>query len=330
MSEYISSFITGFDEVIKRALPLLLKGVKIIAVYDGLIHYSYKGNPQFIKDIIFFNNSFRVIKKYRGSDLEFSKMVSRVEVQNKPRTQRMSTFRVRFLLENQFSKVDRQITALAEKKVCKETGMFVDRVNPQHEFWYIIRSENVGFYVELLRKRKTTEKTLNKGELRPEFAFLMCVFANIRNSDVICDPFAGYGAISQQLLENFTVNYLYVNDIDKTLVGRLKKLPQLQKDGVTILCEDALQLHSIKDNSIDIVITDPPWGYYEQIEDITFFYTKMIQNFRRILKPQGKAVVLSARKTELIVASQNEHIRIVKQIDTLVNGKKAAIFYIQF
>lgn len=307
-----------------------MKGAQIISVYDGLIHYSYKGNPKFINDIIFFNNSFRVIKTYRGNNLTFSNMVSQDEIQNHQKTHKPSTFRVRFSLKNQFSKVDKKITLLAEKNICKMTGMSVNRVNPQHEFWYIIRSENVGFYGELLRKRKTTEKNLNKGELRPEFAFLMCMFANIQNSDVICDPFAGYGAITHQLLDKFNMHHLYINDIDKTLVERLKKLHQSKNECITIMCEDALQLHSLKDKSIDIIITDPPWGYYEEIKDITLFYTKMFQNFRRILKFQGKAIVLSARKTELITASQNEHVKIVKQLDTLVNGKKAAIFYIQF
>lgn len=54
---------------------------------------------------------------------------------------------------------------------------------------------NIGFFGKLLRKRKITEKTLHKGELRPEFALLMCAFAGIKQNEILCDPFAGYGSI---------------------------------------------------------------------------------------------------------------------------------------
>ena len=45
MNEYISSFTTGFGSVIRRALALSLPGAETIAVYDGLVHYSYDGDP---------------------------------------------------------------------------------------------------------------------------------------------------------------------------------------------------------------------------------------------------------------------------------------------
>ena len=74
-------------------------------------------------------------------------------------------FRVRFSKENQFVKVGKQTTLAAEKLISGKTDMRVDRVNPQNEYWFIIRRENIGFFGKLLRKRKTTEKALHKGEL---------------------------------------------------------------------------------------------------------------------------------------------------------------------
>ena len=56
----------------------------------------------------------------------------------------------------------------------------------------------------------------------------------------------------------------------------------------------------------------------------------MFRSFKRILKAEGRAVVLSARKNEVITAVKNENGYIVKQINTLINGNKGGVFMIQF
>ncbi len=226
MAKYISSFITGFDSVIGAAMTRLLPGVKIINVYDGLVYYSYSGNAQNINRLSFFNNSFLVYKVYKGSSLSFDKMVSQASIPV-DRGERPGTFRVRFSKENQFTKVGKQTAFAAEKIISSKNKMKVDRVNPQSEYWFIIRSENIGFFGKLLRKRKITEKTLHKGELRPEFAFLMCAFAGIKHNEIICDPFAGYGAIPIQAVQSHGIEKIYVYDNDKNLVDRLNNIETL-------------------------------------------------------------------------------------------------------
>lgn len=56
----------------------------------------------------------------------------------------------------------------------------------------------------------------------------------------------------------------------------------------------------------------------------------MLRSFRRILRDDGRVVVLSARKNEIAAAIRQEGGTIVKHIDTLVNGKKAGIYMIRF
>ena len=165
MNEYISTFTTGFSEVIRRALTSSLPGCSIIAVYDGLIYYHYSGNPSDICAISYLNNSFHVIKKFQGDSLNFPCMAR--EITRKPLRPalRKGSFRVRFSRENRFEKVDDQIVSNVERAICRNCGMTVDRVNPQQEFWFIIRRENVGFFCQLLLKRQHTEKNLKKGRV---------------------------------------------------------------------------------------------------------------------------------------------------------------------
>ena len=91
---------------------------------------------------------------------------------------------------------------------------------------------------------------------------------------------------------------------------------------------DAMKLSHIEDKSISLVITDPPWGYFEEIPDITGFYTEMFKSFNRVLSDNGRLVILSARKEELEQTAAANGFIIKNSLHTLVNGKKAGVYFI--
>lgn len=327
-SEYISSFTTGFREIATRAFPALLPGADVLRVYDGLIYYSYLGSHMNINSVPCFNNSYCVLRFFEGKSLSFPRMVKEIESRELRYPVPKGTFRVRFSKGNQFAGVDRQLSLRAESAVAKSSHLKLDRLNPATELWYVIRDEGFGFYGQLLRKRALTEKNLQPGELRPEFAYLMCLCGQPTKQSVILDPFAGYGAIPAQIARHFQFEKLYASDIDPDKARALKKaLPA----NVRIFREDALRLAGITDRSIDLIITDPPWGYYEQIGDIALFYEAMLKAFGRVLRQDGKIVLLSARKEEFTQAIEKTGIFAIETtIHTLVNGKKAGVYMLSF
>lgn len=66
MAEYISTFTTGFSDVIPEVIIKLLPGAKVLKVYDGLVNYYYNGKEGEIEKVLVFNNTFLVIRKYQG------------------------------------------------------------------------------------------------------------------------------------------------------------------------------------------------------------------------------------------------------------------------
>jgi tRNA G10 N-methylase Trm11 len=192
----------------------------------------------------------------------------------------------------------------------------------------MIRSENIGFFCQLLKKRTFTEKNLNKGELRPELAFLLCSFAKIEKGDLVCDPFAGFGSIPIQAKQHFAFQHFFVNDIDQDKMNRLKN--RLQTDMISISYLDITHLKNIGVQSLDKIITDPPWGYYENISDIVMFYKNMFRSFSECLSDDGQMIILSARKQEMEQAAEEARVDILEKINTLVNGKKASVYRLQF
>ncbi|MCQ2593242.1 MAG: methyltransferase [Treponema sp.] len=82
----------------------------------------------------------------------------------------------------------------------------------------------------------------------------------------------------------------------------------------------------LQEKPLDFVITDPPWGFYEEIGDIKDFYEKMFDSLKKVLKKEGQIIILSARKEEIESVAEKCSFVITDSIHTLVNGKKAALY----
>ena len=329
MAEFISTFTTGFKEIIQEDFPKRLPGAKIISIYDGLVHYQFAGNSREIEKIIYFNNTFFIFKTIRGKNINFQALVNEVCNSKKYFLINKGTFRVRFSKENQFAKVEKNIAKRAEDDILRNSKLKLDRLSPSTEIWYAVRSEGFAFCGQLLYKREFTEKNLNKGELRPELAYLICCFAEVSKNDVILEPFCGYGAIPFSLAKYFSFSALNVFDIDDAKIQKLKDDGRLKKENIKISCDDAFLLSDIADSSVSLVITDPPWGLFEDVGDISLFYEKMLRSFLRVLKKDGRIVILTARKEEFEKSAEKNGFVIKKSVHTLVNGKKTALYYLE-
>lgn len=327
MTEYISTFITGFGEEVRRALEEGPLHAQVLRLYDGLVHYRYEGDWHRLTHTLYLNNTFSLLQFFPEAPSTFEKMVAATCQRRHRFLLDTGSYRVRFSRANQFAKVERSFSLQAERHVAGCSRLRLDRVNPQTEVWYILRSEGVGFYGQLLHKREATEKNLQAGELRPEFAYLLCSCARFTPQMRVCDPFCGYGAIPRQLLESFHLREVLAFDNDPQKIERLKKSMLAKKHrGLLLKTADALALSGTADGSLDAVITDPPWGYYEQITDIAGFYRQMLRELDRVLGPQGQLILLSARKAEYMQALESSAFQCTRRIDTLVNGKKAGVF----
>ncbi|MDR0288189.1 MAG: hypothetical protein LBI03_10870 [Clostridiales bacterium] len=267
--------------------------------------------------------TFFVISTFSENNLSFEKMADMVSKMHFRPLCRDVSFRVRFSKENQFAKVAKKAVALAEESIVKNCGLKIDRLNPDTEFWFIIRRENIGFFGQLLKKRVATEKNLHKGELRPELAYLLCCCGNFTSHSVICDPFAGYGSIPRQIQLHFKFAKMYVNDLNKECVDYLNSFGE--NPNIIVSCADALHMAHIPPKSVDLIISDPPWGFYDRVGDITEFYCLALCEFKRIMKDNGSIVLLSGAPSELLNAAEKAFIT-PSYFNVLVNGKKAGVF----
>ncbi len=86
-------------------------------------------------------------------------------------------------------------------------------------------------------------------------------------------------------------------------------------------------MKSFDNNFITKIVTDPPWGLYENIENIESFYSAMIKELVRVLKPKGIIVLLTARKDEFEkILSKQKNLELLEKYEILVSGKKSGIY----
>ncbi len=339
MRLYYSTFIPGLGQPVKQALEATLPDAKIALLLDGLIAFESNANSNLIQDLPFVTNSFYVIKSFPRasatiSDLAMNIVDDRSLRMNLPLPHHpRNTFRIVTSEANQLVQIDNAIMQTIEQRVSGKTGLRPNRAKPDFEFWLSQRSEGYGFFAFRLSHHKAYDKTLQKGELRPELANILCRLSEPMPNELFLDPFCGSGAIPIQRAKFFPKGLVIASDIDEQRVSSLKariKELQLTKRAV-VRRADALNLERYEAGSIHKIVTDPPWGHFKEMSiPIVEFYAKMLEEFDRVLRPGGRAVIVTG---ETLALENNlerfaSSLILVERFNILLSGKKACVYVV--
>ncbi|MDR1901538.1 MAG: methyltransferase [Treponema sp.] len=343
MMIYYASFIPGLQQIVEGIVRERLPDVRIHKLLDGAV--VFESSCTYDKLNFFcFNNIFAVIDYFEQPCPKLSlesyirktcmrHLKSAVISEN---NRKIRSFRIITSMENRPAAVSEGARHDAERLISGQSGLRLDRSAPDTEFWFLCRSEaapssKVLFvFMKRLTKHASLEKTLHKGELPPSLAYILCRLSQPKHTDTVMDPFCGYGSIPEQRLRHFPLEKFYAFDIDDTaLKYTRKKFSRTSPSKCCIQKTDITAVPSLLQTAcLDAIITDPPWGIYGQnIPPIDRFYREMLAVFAGLLKPEGRAVILTARNDSLPEAVKNTGgFEIVKGIPILLSGRKAVIF----
>lgn len=340
MKTYYSTFVTGFTDIVKESLEKQIKDVQIELITDGLVVYKTNADIETIKRLRFLNNSFLLIRHFPklGKDpiQEMIRQVVKdsrlVPILRNPLRGKRAKFRVMAMSENQTVKMDNNLRVRLEENISRGNYLSLNRSLPDVEFLFSTRREGFGLFGLRFTKRPNYEKTLEKGELYPELAYLLCLMSEPTANDTFLDPFSGSGSIPITRALGFPFKTVYASDNDKNLVEKIKAKARKIRGNFVVGNWNALQLTNFGKGSIDKIVTDPPWGLHSGKElNLERFYEDMLKEFSRVLRKDGVLVLLTAQK-ELIEALLNKFTNefiLVKSYDTLVSGKKAGAYKIR-
>ena len=344
MATYASTFIPGMGEVVAAALKHSLADVELDLLLDGLAVYRSTSKVDEVRRLGFCNNSFVCLMSFDGLGRNPMAQVSQTVLADGQLLRRAaphlprkkSTFRFMASLENQFIPIPQRTRLALERLLTQDQRFTPHASNPDIEFWLLARREGNGFAGLRITRHKAYEKTLARGELRPELCHLLCLISEPSAEDVVLDPFCGSGAIPLERARSFPYRTVLAGDIDAKQVKDLRsKVRQSRWVGsnkrrkFVVGRWDALDLRTFAPESVDKVITDPPWGFYQsQLSDLEKFHRGMLREFDRVLRPNGLLVLLSGRRRQL-ESSLREFkgtFTVLNRYDTLVSGKKASVF----
>lgn len=334
MTTYASTFISGFQEPVKKLISKFVKGAKILTLLDGLVVYESNADVNRIRQLNFFNNSFVVLHKFEETTekITFENMIRVAEeyLTTIPKLlgKKDKSFRIIASDENQLVSIDKRILGVLERKIVIASGnkIGLDIYQPDLEFWFLKRREQVGFF--MLRITKNSSGKFNKGELRPEMAYILNYLSEPAANDVFMDPFCGYGAIPLERAKNFPFKALVSIDIDRGYFNYTSRIfSKVKASGKILIKQGDFLEHLEEENSVDKVVTDPPWGEYEQVKDIKEFYSNILKEFSRVLRKNGIVVLLTSKKQEFEeLLNGFKEFKLLEKYDILVSGKKAGVF----
>lgn len=309
------------EEALRSALP----DAKVILSLDGLVAYETDAKASVIEKLPFVTNSFLILKRFEGASLREMAMEVTRDLEWSIESVR-GTFRVIASVANQLVPLDSNLMEALEKRIVDKTKLRPNRSKPDHEFWLLERSEGQGFFALRVSHHKAYDKSLQKGELRPELANILCRLSDPAPNELFLDPFCGSGAIPIQRAKFFDSGLVIASDSDEKKVEALKqRIKDLGlRKRVVVRCDDALHLARYEDGSIHKIVTDPPWGHFAGTrEPLEEFYRAMLAEFARILRPGGKLVILTAEQLPA-----DARLMLLKKFNILVSGKKAAVYVI--
>lgn len=341
MTVYASTFPSGLQDVVKELLESTFSSIQFLHVLDGMIVYQGKIPAGEVIKLRFLNNSFIMIKEFADLPGGVQQMLNEVGNDRSLKTwiassclftKAQTSFRIVVSEENQSIAINPRLRARVEEAIAASTHLSVNRTKPKTEFWFLQRSEGMGFFLQRLTSHTAYEQVLEKGQLKPEICYMLCTLSEPQASDIFLDPFCGFGSIPFERAASFPYNMIYAidQDPDKKIFirGQLKKMKT--KAPFIVKTQDALHLDGFEDGFIDKIVTDPPWGLYEKgsVANLEDFYTRMLHEFVRILKPGGLIVVLTAGKFEFEQAQKTvqERLSTLAKYDVLISGKKASIY----
>jgi tRNA (guanine6-N2)-methyltransferase len=319
---YYSTFIPGLGEPVEEALGSELPNAEIVLSLDGLIGYQTGTKPTLIAKLPFVTNSFEIIQRFEGASVR--EIAERVTADAWSVEAPRGTFRVIASVANHLVSLESGVMDALERRIAQRTGMRPHRAKPDHEFWLLERSEGYGFFALRLSHHQAYDKSLEKGELRPELANILCRLSDPAPRELFLDPFCGSGAIAIQRAKFFPAGLAIASDIEERKVEALKdRIKELGlRKRVVVRRDDALKLERYEPGSIHKIVTDPPWGHFQELP-AEGFYRAMLSEFARILRPGGKLVLLTAE-----ALPEDERLEPLKKFNILVSGKKAAVYVI--
>jgi 23S rRNA G2445 N2-methylase RlmL len=204
--------------------------------------------------------------------------------------------------------------------------------NAAVEVWLTIQGSTAfcGLRLSTREMRHRTYKAEHvPASLRPSVAATMVRLAGVGPGMVVVDPMCGAGTIVAEQLELLRSRrgqeaMVLAGDCERSAVRAADV--NLRPLGPSLLALwDARRL-PLADSSVDRVVSNPPFGkQLGEPAEIEALYLAMVSEYNRVLRPGGRAVLLTSAMSLLDRAARSFGWRSQRRVEIRVLGQRATI-----
>lgn len=339
--KYFANCPAGFQDVAAASLRVDLGGsLRVLLIEDGFLVFECNAPPQRVGELPYLNNVFICLHQEKNIGTKPIEGLIEKVLRVTPSTllrqalpPQAKSFRVMVRDVGGLVAINKKVRSVFIESVAHATRLQYVSNKADCEYWVIRRRSGYGFLGMRVGTRHKTEKDLQRGELRPEIAHLLCALSEPKETDVFLDPFAGTGAIpfARALLP---YNMIFAFDHDenrtKTMKALIKSTAPInrKRNPLIIRREDARALSSINDSFIDKIVTDPPWGIFDGAKSYSSgFYNEILSECIRVTKAGGIIVFLlgNDKEAQRLKEEFSETLECVLFLNVLVAGRKACV-----
>jgi 23S rRNA G2445 N2-methylase RlmL len=178
-------------------------------------------------------------------------------------------------------------------------------------------------------RHRTYKQEHLPASLRPTVAAAMVRLLEARSGQLVVDPMCGAGTIlGEQLVlgRHHREARARILGADRNLAALWTAEANLRGLGPSsLLCWDARRL-PLATESVDRLVSNPPFGkQLGRPQEIEPLYQRMAVEYNRVLRPQGRAVLLAADFRALKEAARDVSWKQLRQVRVRVLGQKATI-----
>ena len=129
------------------------------------------------------------------------------------------------------------------------------------------------------------------GGIRPTVAAVLVRLSKPAPEEVFYDPFCGSGSIVRERAR-YNARRILASDLSERAVEAAKaNVPET----VRVFCCDATSMKAA-DNSVDVIVSNIPWGKQIVVEDIGTLYRMFLREADRVLTEKGRMILLTDRE----------------------------------
>ena len=224
-----------------------------------------------------------------------------------------------------------QIAAAAGAGLCMATGGRVDLTGFDYEVMVEIEQERCLMGLRLSRRalHKRSRVTHGLAALNPTAAYAMCVLSDPTPDETVLDPMCGTATI---LIERAALGpaTLIGSDARPRAIEDARMNLQAAQVTANLLQADARRL-PLRTESVDKLLCNLPWGRRVMSRgSLSYLYEGFVSEMTRVLRPGGKAVLLTTRSGLLVkLVTRTHKLRLVHARVIRLGGARPHLFIVR-